>query len=262
MSVFDTGSDQTTDGSQATESAFETETQPQDSFLNKLVETKGEQWSDPEVLAKGKLEADTYISTLESQLKELKEDLGKQDYAKSLLEQLQNRATDTTNVNTEVQSNNNNTSGTEAGNTTPDLSENTLKSLVEQTLTEREKQSTAKQNIDSVNQQLEQMYGTEAKVEIEKKAQALGMPVSRLQDIATESPTAFFTLIGEQRRDTQPMVTGTIRTEGVNMQSGNQERNWDYYQNLRRTNKNLYYSPKVQQSLLEDRKRLGNRFGL
>ena len=137
MSVFDTDSDQTTDGSQNTESAFQTETQPQDSFLGKLVETKGEQWSDPEVLAKGKLEADTYISTLESQLKELKEDLGKQDYAKSLLEQLQNRATDTTNVNTEVQSNNNNTSGTEAGNTTPDLSESTLKSLVEQTLTER-----------------------------------------------------------------------------------------------------------------------------
>ncbi len=138
MSVFDTDSDQTTDGSQNTESAFQTETQPQDSFLGKLVETKGEQWSDPEVLAKGKLEADTYISNLESQLKELKEDLGKQDYAKSLLEQLQNRATDTTNVNTEVQSNNNNISGTEAGDTTPDLSESTLKSLVEQTLTERE----------------------------------------------------------------------------------------------------------------------------
>ena len=262
MSVFDTDSDQTTDGSQNTESAFQTETQPQDSFLGKLVETKGEQWSDPEVLAKGKLEADTYISNLESQLKELKEDLGKQDYAKSLLEQLQNRATDTTNVNTEVQSNNNNTSGTEAGNTTPDLSENTLKSLVEQTLTEREKPQTAKRNGGSVNQPLEQMDGTEAKVEIEEEAQALGMPVSRLQDIATESPTAFFTLIGEQRRDTQPMVTGTIRTEGVNMQSGNQERNWDYYQNLRLTNKNLYDSPKVQQSLLEDRKRLGNRFGL
>jgi len=261
MSVFDTDANQTTDSDQTTENAFSSETQPQDSFLSRLVETKGEQWRDPEVLAKGKLEADTYISNLESQLKELKEDLGKQDYAKSLLEQLQNRATDTTNVNTGVQSNRNN-SGTEAGNTTPDLSEDTLKSLVEQTLTEREKQNTVKQNLDSVNHQLEQMYGTEAKAEIEKKASTLGMSVNRLQEIAAESPTAFFTLIGEQRRSTQPIVTGTIRTEGVNMQSNNQERNWDYYQNLRRANKNLYYSPKVQQSLLEDRKRLGDRFGI
>ena len=260
MSVFDTDADQTTDSDQTTENAFSTEAQSQDSFLSRLVETKGEQWRDPEVLAKGKLEADTYISNLETQLKELKEDLGKQDYAKSLLEQLQNRATDTTNVNTGVQSKNN--SGTEAGNTTPDLSEDTLKSLVEQTLTEREKQNTVKQNLDSVNHQLEQMYGTEAKAEIEKKASTLGMSISRLQEIAAESPTAFFTLIGEQRRSTQPMVTGTIRTEGVNMQSNSQERNWDYYQNLRRTNKNLYYSPKVQQSLLEDRKRLGDRFGI
>ena len=215
MSVFDTDADQTTDSDQTTENAFSTEAQSQDSFLSKLVETKGEQWRDPEVLAKGKLEADTYISNLEAQLKELKEDLGKQDYAKSLLEQLQNRATDTTNVNTGVQSKNN--SGTEAGNTTPDLSEDTLKSLVEQTLTEREKQNTVKQNLDSVNHQLEQMYGTEAKAEIEKKASTLGMSISRLQEIAAESPTAFFTLIGEQRRSTQPMVTGTIRTEGVNM---------------------------------------------
>jgi len=37
MSVFDTDSNQTTDGSQNTESAFQTETQPQDSFLGKLV---------------------------------------------------------------------------------------------------------------------------------------------------------------------------------------------------------------------------------
>ena len=262
MSVFETGASQTEASAQAPETELNQETQSQDSFLGRLVETKGEQWRDTEVLAKGKLEADTYISTLEQQLSELKEDLGKQDYAKSLLEQLQNRATDTTNVNPGVQSNSNKISGPEAGNTTPDLSESTLKSLVEQTLTERDQQNTVKQNLSSVNEQLEQMYGTEATVEVEKKASALGMSVSRLQDIAAESPTAFFTLIGEQRRSTQPMVSGTIRTEGVNMQSNNQERNWDYYQNLRRTNKNLYYSSKVQQSLLEDRKRLGNRFGL
>jgi hypothetical protein len=58
-----------------------------------------------------------------------------------------------------------------------------------------------------------------------------------------------------------PIVQGTIRTEGVNMQAS-AERNWEYYQNLRRTNKQLYYSPKVQRQLMEDKTRLGTRFGI
>jgi len=64
----------------------------QESYLAKLVATKGENWKDPEVLAKGKLEADGYIKNLEDQLTQMREDLQKQDYAKTLLEELQTKA--------------------------------------------------------------------------------------------------------------------------------------------------------------------------
>jgi hypothetical protein len=66
---------QTTDQTQAEQQVQETP--PQDSYLQKLVETKGENWKDPEVLAKGKLEADGYIKNLEAQLEEMREDLKK-----------------------------------------------------------------------------------------------------------------------------------------------------------------------------------------
>jgi hypothetical protein len=56
------------------------------------------------------------------------------------------------------------------------------------------------------------------------------------------------------------MVQGSVRTEGVNMKSST-ERNWAYYQNLRRTNKHDYYTPKVQQQLMEDKMRMGDGFG-
>ena len=56
------------------------ETTPSESYLQKLVEAKGENWKDPEVLAKGKLEADGYIKTLEEQLAQMREDLKKQEY--------------------------------------------------------------------------------------------------------------------------------------------------------------------------------------
>lgn len=257
MSVFTEGSatEQTTQTEQQTTQT----TAPQESFVAKLVEAKGENWKDPEVLAKGKLEADTYIKELERQLEQMREDLGKQDYAKTLLDQLQNKAADPTTAKTAMP--NKDIGGTTEGNTNPALSEEDLKSLVEKTLTAREQENTVKQNLAIVDQELEKSYGTEAKATILKKAEELGISLQRMQDIAAESPSAFFALIGEPKKSFNPLIQGSVRTEGVNMQAST-ERNWNYYQKLRRENKNLYYTPKVQRQLMEDKMRLGDKFGL
>lgn len=258
MSVFSGGA-ATEQSTQAEQQTTET-TQPQESFVAKLVEAKGENWKDPEVLAKGKLEADNYITELEQQLSQMREDMSKQDYAKALLDQLQNKAADPTTANT-VMPNNNNTGGTMEGNTSLSPSEDDLKSLVEQTLTQRERDNTVKQNLALVDQELEKSYGTEARATIEKKSKELGISIERMQEIASESPTAFFSLIGEPKKSFSPMVQGSVRTEGVNMQAST-ERDWSYYQKLRRENKNLYYTPKIQQQLMDDKIRLGEKFGL
>ena len=257
MDVFSESS-QTNDTTQPEIQATES-TQPQDSFVQKLVEAKGDNWKDPEVLAKGKIEADGYIQKLEEQLTNMREDLGKQDYAKDLLEQLQNKAADPINAKNAMP--NNDTGGTSEGNTNPNLSEEDLKSLVERTLTERDKDSVVKQNLNLVNNEMEKSYGTDASTKIQNKAKELGLTLERMQEIAAESPTAFFNLIGEPKKDFRPMVEGSVRTEGVNMQASN-ERDWSYYQNLRRDNRSLYYSPKIQRQLMEDKSRLGGKFGI
>ena len=258
MSVFTEGN--------VTEQATQTESQttetppPQDSFVAKLVEAKGENWSNPEVLAKGKLEADTYIQQLETQLTQMREDLGKQDYAAKLLDQLQNKAADPTTAKPVMPNNNNDIGGTSEGNTNPSLSEEDLKSLVEQTLTAREKDSVVKQNLSFVDAELEKSFGTNAKATVQNKAKELGISIERMQEIAAESPNAFFSLIGEPKKSFNPMVQGSVRTEGVNMQTS-AERNWSYYQNLRKSDRHTYYSPKVQQQLMEDKMRMGDKFG-
>lgn len=257
MSVFDAA--QQPEGQSQEANATMTPEQ-QESYLERLVKAKGENWKDPEVLAKGKLEADGYIKNLEDQLKQLREDLGKQEYSKQLLDQLQNKATQPASVNPVAANKDNGSTATE-GNTQPQVSEDTLKSLVEQTLTQRERENTVKQNLAVVDEELQKSYGTEAPVVVKQKAKELGMSVQRLQEIAAESPTAFFNLIGEPKKAMAPLVQGTIRTEGVNMQAS-AERDWAYYQNLRRTNKQLYYSPKVQRQLMEDKARLGAKFGI
>ena len=235
----------------------QTEAQPQESFLQKLVEAKGDNWSDPEVLAKGKLEADGYIKNLEDQIAQMREDMKKQDYQAQILEQLQNKAAETTTAQTAMPNDN---GSTETQNTTASLSENDLESLVEKTLVKREQDSVIKQNLSQVDQELVNSFGTEAEATVRKKAEELGMSLSRLRDIAAESPTAFFSLIGQPQKTFSPMVQGSVRTEGVNMQASN-TRDWNYYQKLRRENPNQYYSPKVQQQLIQDRMNMGDKFG-
>lgn len=235
----------------------QTEAQPQESFLQKLVEAKGDNWKDPEVLAKGKLEADGYIKNLEDQIAQMREDMKKQDYQAQILEQLQNKAAETTTAQTAMPNNN---GSTETQNTTASLSENDLESLVEKTLVKREQDSVIKQNLTQVDQELVNSFGTEAEATVRKKAEELGMSLSRLRDIAAESPTAFFSLIGQPQKTFSPMVQGSVRTEGVNMQASN-TRDWNYYQKLRRENPNQYYSPKVQQQLIQDRMNMGDKFG-
>ena len=243
---------------QETEQTTET-TEPTESYVAKLVEAKGENWKDPEVLAKGKLESDRYISELEAQLNQLREDLKKEDYAEKILQEIRNKATDTNTVNQSLP--NNDTVGT-AQDDTPQssLSEEDLKSLVEKTLTEREMQSTVAQNLKVVDEELVKQYGTEAQKTVAKKAEELGISLDRMKEIASESPTAFFALIGEGKKNFNPMVNSSVRTEGVNLQPST-ERDWNYYQKLRRENRDLYYTPKVQQQLMQDKLRLGEKFG-
>ena len=251
-----------TEGTETTQTTQPEQTQetpsPQGSFLSKLVEAKGENWKDPEVLAKGKIEADGYIQTLEGQLTQMREDLKKKEYQDEVLEQLQKKATESTAVNNGVPNNNN--SNTEGENTTRNLSEEDLKSLVEQTLNQREADAVTKTNLQRVDEELDKTFGTNAEEVVKKKAEELGMSMDRLSEIASESPNAFFTLIGEPKPTFNPMVNGSVRTEGVNMQVST-DRNWQFYQKLRRENPNQYYEPKMQQQLLQDKMRLGDNFG-
>jgi len=230
------------------------QTQTQEDWLAKIVEVKGEAFKDPQVLAKSKLESDNYIKQLEGQLTELRTELSKEEAAKKLLAELESRR-QAPNANSLPKQGETNPSDTK-----PELSEDVIQRLVEETLSKRETTQTAKQNAKMVQDQLVQKYGTEAKAHVEKKAQELGMSFERLSALAAEAPTAFMSLIGEPKPEYKPPVSGTINTAAGNFNNP-AEKNWAYYQNLRKTNKQLYFDPKTQQQMMQDKMRLGDRFG-
>ncbi len=230
----------------------------QEDWLAKVVEAKGESFKDVQVLAKSKLESDAYIKQLEEQAKALREEVAKQDYSAELLKQLQNKAPNPTNGNPVVPKDNN--GSTNSGETKPEVSEDAVKALVEKALAERQQESAAKENARVVQEALVEKYGTEAKAHVEGKARELGISYDKLEALALESPNAFLTLIGEPKVAPKTIVSGTVNTQSL-AQTNPNTRDWNYYQNIRRSNRSLYFSPAIQQQMFNDKLALGDKFG-
>ena len=250
MSVFD----QKPEGqSEAVAPAAEAVTT--ESFVAKLVAERGEQWSDPEAIAKGKIEADAHIKHLEEQLASMREDLSKQDYAKALLEQVQNKAGQadpTPELST--------LSGTEASSDTTSEAPD-IQSLVEEALKAREAKQSVEANIAKVDAALTEKFGTDAPSVVASKAEALGMSLDRLRDLAAESPSAFLTLVGEAPLTQQPAApTGSVNTSSESFNGASGKKGFAHYQEMRRNNPTQYYSPSVQREMIAMRDKLGSDF--
>ena len=253
MSVF--SEEQVTPATQSEQvSAFEEQTSP--SVLGELV-GEGRKFNDVEALAKGKVEADKFIEQMKRENAALKEDLEKQAYRLGVTEQLKETASAST---AELSAPNNNNGGTSnTANTQPSSSEADIESLVEQTLKKREQESVAKSNIALVESELEKAYGTEAAATVQQKASELGLPMAELQGMAAKSPSAFMQLMGKPAPRSNPLVQGSIRTEGSTMQASS-EKDFNYYQSLRKENSALYYKPSTQRQMMADADRLGDKF--
>ncbi len=237
----------------ATTSTEQNNQQTESGYIEQLV-GDGKKFKDVEALAKGKLEADRHISEITQTLAELREEVAKQDYAKDLLAKLQNKGTESGTVNSATE---NNTGNSASGNTTQETS---IEALVEQAILKKEQSRSIEQNIATANEAVVAQYGEKAAEVVKAKAQELGISVERLKEIAAESPTAFLQLVGgtTKKVDTSVLPKSSIRTES--MSSTPTDRTFEFYQKMRRDNKSLYYSPKIQRTLMEDRQRLGDKF--
>lgn len=223
-------------------------------FLKKVVEVKGDHWSDPQTLAKGYLSAQQYIQDLERQTKEMREDLSKATYSKELLEQLRAQREPTPTAETKE------TGDTTKENTTPKFSEDELKSLVAETLGKLSSEEKQKQNLSTVDSGLTELYGDKANSVIETKSKELGISKNRMKELAAESPSAFFRLIGaEQPKPRQGSIQSTVNTSAESF-NNSMKRDFQYYQKLRRERPNEYYKPTIQAAMMEDRVKLGEAF--
>lgn len=226
------------------------------SYVAKLVETKGETWKDPEVIAKGKIESDRFIEELKRQNEQLRAEVKREEDLKELIAAIkaQNKAPSVEEGRTAP-------TEEESLHTGHSQSPDDMKTLVEQMLAERESKTTRQQNINAVDAELSKRYGSSAGQVVARAAKELDMTVEEAEELAATKPKAFFRLMGldsDNRRDAG-VVGNALNSAASGVKSN--ARNNEYYKKLKKEMGNSkFFSPKIQRQLAEDRIALGDAF--
>jgi hypothetical protein len=218
-----------------------------ETFVGKLVAAKGETWSDPETIAKGYLAAQQHIDTLESERNTAVEAASKNDYMTEGLDRIE--AGKAKPVSGEPASENTGTSATDNQGITVEQ----IKGLVAETLTAQEAERTATQNLGETKSRLAAAFGTEAGSQLEKAMATHGMTKQRMDQLASESPTAFMALMGAPtQKQTNSLAASSVNSVGdLSRDSGKQD--WAYWQKMRRENPKQYRDSSTQKRMLEAR---------
>jgi len=179
--------------------AFEIPTEAQE-FVG-----EGKKYKSAEDALKSVPHAQEHIQTLEAEMAQLKEELSKRKTAEELLDEMK--------------------SGIQQ-ETTPQegISQDKLMEIVNNTLSQREMQSRAKQNADSVAQKFTEQFGTEAETVYNSLAKEAGLTVKQLNNLASTSPNAVLKLAGIGAKPTTVAKTSSsVNTEALNASAKPQE---------------------------------------
>ena len=217
-------------------SVFNTDETP-DSYFDQLV-GEGKKFSNQEELARGKAESDRYIQELKDKLAELETDKKVEERVAELLNRQNSNPDPTPN-------------GEEAHQPAKPSEKVDLTEEVRKILHAESKQARVANNVNEVADKLISVYGDEEKANqiVKQKAKELNVSVEYLQDVAAQSPQAFYTLI---RLDDQPAHSarpthGDVNPAALKNNPANAKPNtYRFFEQMRKENPKLWSSREIQ----------------
>lgn len=210
-------------------------------------------WKDKplEEVLKAKVDSDLYIKTLERQKDELRTDYLKQReelLAKAKFEDLL----------TKLQDEKNN-SGTppivkeEESREPIDIDKKIREALAENRLLERQTN-----NATMVQNKLKERFGNS----YQDVLRDTGLSTKQINEIAAESPEAIYRLVGMDSTSKESFQTPPRSSQRNDSfaPKGQPKRDWNYYQELKKTNPKLYLDPKLSVQMHNDAIEQGDTF--
>lgn len=234
---------------------------PNKNYLEELV-GEGKKFSDAEALAKGKAESDNYIKNLEARFDEFRTDyervLEENKAAPSLRELLDQLKTSQQRAPDRLP-----TQQLEEVKQQPSLNPDQFQSLFNETLEKHEVQKQQRQNFDTVQEKLAERFGSNAQSVLKQQAKELGLTPQRVNELAKESPQAFFRVMGLDEKPVQETFMAPPRStqRSDNFSPKNQTRNWSFYEKMRKENPKLYHDPKTHVQMHKDADTIDKQYG-
>lgn len=223
------------------------------SYLNDLV-GPDKRYDSPESLARAKYHADEHIKQVEAENKTLREDVirfREENIAKQkledLLDQLQGRKTQPP--------------AQEPKREEPQaIDMRQIESLIDNRMKQTQLTETYNRNLQSVQQKLIEKYGANYTEHYQTQLQRLDLSKEEADDLARRKPTTFMQMLGLDQPKPQQQYQAPPRSMGSPAPVVPDKRDWAYYENLRKTNRNEYLSQKTQLQMLQDRMEQGDSF--
>ena len=161
---------------------------------------EGKKYKSAEDALKSVPHAQEHIKTLEEEMALLKEELTRRKTAEELLDEMK--------------------SGIQPTEVTPqgvEIDQDRLMQLVTQTIEQKEQQSKAKQNAQTVASKFTEQYGAQAEEAYNKIAQEAGLTVQQLNNLAATSPNVVMKLAGFETKSTPVgKPSSSINTQALN----------------------------------------------
>ena len=161
---------------------------------------EGKKYKSAEDALKSVPHAQEHIKTLEEEMAQLKEELTKRKTTEELLDELK--------------------SGNQPMEDTPqgvELDQDRIMQLVNQTIEQKEKQSKAKQNAQTVASKFTEQYGAQAESAYNQIAKDAGLTVEQLNNLAATSPNVVMKLAGFETKSTPVgKPSSSINTQALN----------------------------------------------
>lgn len=219
-------------------------------------------WKDKpaEDVLKAKIEADLHIKSLEREKAELREMYLSQReelLAKAKFEEYIDQMRTPNNQNLQVA----NTPAKEVDSPKYDPAE--IEKMFDRKLSDFEKLKQETENFSKVQTKLKERYGDSYVSVLKDQQSALGLSQDDVNALAKKSPEAFFRImdLNEQQSSFQAPPRSGQRNDNFSPK-GSPKRDWNYYQELKKTNPMMYLDPKISLQMEKDAQALGPAFGL
>lgn len=229
--------------------------QPQDDNLEDVkfedLVGEGKQFKDPDALAKSKKHADTFISRLERENEEMRAELNKR---LAVEEYLNKQSASKSGLTTDERDSDDDL---KAPTLDVDTLKKSLKDELRQELESINKQSQAQKNVERVADELRKAWGDSYSQKLTARAKELDLDQDVLAQLAETKPNAFLKIVLPQA--TRSDLMSPVRSSQNSISEGH-ERNYKYYQNLKRNDPKKYFTREVQAQEHRDALRLRDKF--